>query len=300
MATVQCPACASNHTCEELHDADREVCFQMINSFRRCADCGLVFANPMPSENDLEKYYRKKLSLDANAGNPFDFEEFSYQLAASRIRLILNHIPLGNNQRCLDIGAGNAFFGKALKALAPHIIYDAVEPSDAWRKTWGQWVTKSYTSLAEADKGAYSLITLNQVLEHIRDPHHFLKEVFEYLQDDGLLFVDVPNRDDLYKQWLGPHLLFWEKRSLVNALKKVGMGPVFCESAGMTRTKAKRSLRKSSWAGKAIDPWRWANMVNRGFRVLGVRKRLNTFKKFQSDTYGGNRQWLRYLGKKIF
>ena len=116
------------------------------------------------------------------------------------------------------------------KLLIDNSIPPANELSlEELRKGWGDWVGNAYVSMRDAEKGSYSLITLNQVLEHVRRPLPFLQHISEYLAKDGILFMEVPHRDDLYKSWVGPHILFWEKRSLVSVLGKAGMDIVFCK-----------------------------------------------------------------------
>ena len=297
--TEQCPACASCHTEISASGYNQQVSFESVASLGKCRDCGLVFANPMPSEGDLERYYKKQYSDDFHSNFWGDFTYHSTQAAKSRIQLISRFISLKDNLRCLDIGAGNGVFGKTLKEIAPSTTYDAVEPGEALRKGWGDWVGNAYASIHDAEKESYSLITLNQVLEHVRQPFSFLQHISEYLVKRGILFLEVPHRDDLYKSWVGPHILFWEERSLVSVLGKTGMDIVFCKSAGMQRDEARKFLAKSSMIRKAISPWHWALLINKGLASVGVKKRINTFKKFQSDTYGEDRQWLRCIARKM-
>ena len=296
--TIQCPACASSHTDLDIPGVEKRVSFDSIESLRKCRDCGLVFAHPMPSESALERYYRGQYAKDFKPAVWSDFTYHSYRAAKSRIQLISRYMSLTDTLRCLDIGAGNAIFGKTLQEIAPNSIYDAVEPSGALRRGWGDWVTNAYASLHDAERGNYLLIALSQVLEHVRRPLHFLQHVSEYLVRDGILFLEVPHRDDLYKYWVGPHILFWEQKSLIHVLGRAGMDVMFCQSAGMRREEAKKFLAKSSIIKKAIDPWYWAVLINKGLGIAGVKKRFNTFGKFQSDTYGEDRQWLRCIARR--
>ena len=38
--------------------------------------------------------------------------------------------------------------------------------------------------------------------------------------------------------------------------------------------------------------------INQMIRKIGLDQRFDTFKRFQADHYGGNRQWLRCIAKK--
>ena len=295
---INCPGCFSKNNEFASHYVNPQKAFLSAKTLRKCNDCGLVFAYPMPSEGDLNEYYREEFFNAFNSSFTDDFMDFSYQLAQSRLRLILKYVSFEGGKRFLDIGAGNAEFGKALKEFAPESVYEAVEPSKECRNQWGDWVRKAYTSLDEAQKGKYFLAALNQVLEHINRPVHFLKEVSEYLVKNGILFIDVPNRDDMYKPTVEPHLLFWEKRSLQNVLNKAGFNLLFCETVGMKRAEFRKLFSESSFAKKALSLWRWSLLMNKGLGRLGIDWRLDTFKKFQAETYGDDRLWLRCLATK--
>jgi SAM-dependent methyltransferase len=295
---IDCPGCSSTNSEFTSDYVNPQKAFLSAKTLRKCHDCGLVFAYPMPSEGDLEEYYREKFFRAFNSSFTDAFMDFSYQLAQSRLLLILKYISLEGGKRFLDVGAGNAEFGKALKEVAPESIYEAVEPGEECRRKWGNWVQKAYSTLAEAEKGKYSIIVLNQVLEHINRPLNFLKETSEYLVEGGTVFIDVPNRDDLYKKTVEPHLLFWEKKSLENVLMEAGFKVLFCDSVGMSRDQFRMLFFESSLAKKALSPWRWSLLMNKGLARLGIDKRFDTFKKFQAETYGEGRQWVRCLATK--
>lgn len=253
----------------------------------------------MPSDDEIAEYYEDGVYYENKVPFSSGFFGFSCQLAQSRLRLILKHLPPQYGQRFLDIGAGNAAFGYALKEMAPEVIYDAVEPSEECRKNWGHWVSNSYSSLSEAPMQSYSVVTLNQVLEHVNRPVQFLKEIAGHLVQDGNVFIDVPHRDDLYKPTVKPHLLFWEKHSLEYAVRSVGFSPVYCESVGMKREQARGFFGQPSLKDKVMNPWRWIAGINMVLTGLGINKKLSTFGQFQADTYSGDRQWLRCLAKKM-
>lgn len=297
--SVRCPACRSENNRFISPYPNAKATFLAVDSLRSCHECGLVFAWPVPSVAELDEYYGDGTYHAEYAPFSDGFFDFSYQLAQSRIRLILKWIDLEQSKRFLDIGAGNAAFGKALKEFMPDSLYEAVEPNVDCRKEWGNWVSRSYPSLKETRRQSYAAITLNQVLEHVNRPVEFLREITERLVPGGLLFIDVPHRDDLYKPSVGPHLLFWEKRSLEHAVKEVGLKTLYCATVGMQWDQAKRYFSHKTLVQRVLNPWTWVSRINRILQLFGINKRFNTFKQFQADSYGGKRNWLRCLARKV-
>jgi SAM-dependent methyltransferase len=297
--TPQCPVCSSESNEFISPYLNLKGVYLTANGLQKCHDCGLVFAWPMPSNGELNQYYSDGTYHAEYSPFSAGVFTFSYELAKSRIHLILKWINPEQNKRFLDIGAGNAAFGKALKEVMPYSWYEAVEPNADCRKEWGDWVLRSYPSLEETERQSYSVITLNQVLEHINRPVEFLREIAERLVQDGLLFIDVPYRDDLYKPSVEPHLLFWEKRSLEHAVQKAGLKSLYCDSVGMKWHQARRYFSQKSLKQRVLNPWTWVSGINRMLQLFGAKKGFNTFKQFQADSYGGRRNWLRCLAIKV-
>jgi SAM-dependent methyltransferase len=295
---IRCPVCRSKNNKFVSPYPNAKQLFLKVDSLRQCHNCGLVFAWPMPSNGDLDGYYSNGIYHAEHEPFSAEFFDFSYQLAQSRIRLILKWIDPEQDKTFLDIGAGNAAFGKALKEAMPDSWYEAVEPHEGCRKVWGDWVFCSYSSLAETCDHYYSVITLNQVLEHLNRPIQFLSEITKRLIPGGFLFIDVPYRDDLYKPSVEPHLLFWEKRSLEHAVMTVGLETLYCDAVGMQWNQARRYFSHKTLRQRVLSPWTWVVGINRILRLFGIAKGFNTFQRFQSDSYGGKRNWLRCLARK--
>ncbi|MBW1945403.1 MAG: class I SAM-dependent methyltransferase, partial [Deltaproteobacteria bacterium] len=267
--------------------------------------------------------------------------QLSIEVAQSRIDLLGRYMHLGDEERILDVGAGNAVFGKVLKGVAPGATYDAVEPDSGSRQEWGPWVSNAYADLNEVKQAAYSGVVLNEVLEHVNQPVPFLGKIHRCLESRGYLFIDVPNRDDRYKPTVEPHILFWERRSLERAIGDAGFEILFCDSFGLTRDKAelffwgasflqgmgsrlfwltlkKRMLSRLFWITlrthlkeigsrlfwltlkkRMLSRLVWVTFVNRLRRKLGIKRRVDFTEWLGLDRYGGDRQWLRCIGRKI-
>ena len=67
----------------------------------------------------------------------------------------------------------------------------------------------------------------------------------------------------------------------------------------MTHEAAKNYFKTKTIFEKFFDPWLYSNKFNQTMKKIGFLQPFDTFKQFHADTYGGERQWLRCIAKKI-
>jgi 2-polyprenyl-3-methyl-5-hydroxy-6-metoxy-1,4-benzoquinol methylase len=273
--------------------------FFSCNELLKCSDCKLIFANKLPSKDNLNKYYSSGLFYDQVA-NPFNTEilEFSLQLSRSRLKLIFAEGQLNNGTQCLDIGAGNGQFGVALHEMDRSAKYDCVEPDNEVRAKIQNLTNNQYSDIDEIKAGGYDLAVMNQVLEHVPDPVDFVESVTQLLSKSGYIYIDVPYKDFLFKPSVVPHILFWTQKSISYLIEKIGFQMIYCNTVGMPHSKAKLFFNQKTIFSKLSSPWSYANKINKLTRFLGIPPMLDTFSQFEADQYGGERQWLRCIAQK--
>jgi SAM-dependent methyltransferase len=85
------------------------------------------------------------------------------------------------------------------------------------------------TFCEERSESKFDLVILNHVLEHFLDPTKQLKRIHRLMNDDGLLFVEVP---DILGEWAGAgmfhlaHVYQFCEMTLRNILAKAGFSPI--------------------------------------------------------------------------
>ncbi len=294
---ITCPLCKSN---DNIRICDYEGDFFSCKSINLCKKCNLSFANELPDEEDLRKYYSGGLYYD-QVEKPFDqnFIEFSHKLAMSRLRLIENNVIFKHSYNVLDIGAGNSMFGVAINEKYDEVNYDAVEADPKIRNKYGDWVSRQYNDISEVVTRNYNLIVMNQLLEHLPNPVRFLEDVYKLLIINGFIFIDVPYKDYLFKPTVVPHLLFWDPKSMASLVEKLGLKMIFCDTVGMPHEKAKQFFNKQRIFEKIFNHWLYENKINRLMKKMKLPNKFNTFRQFQADQYGGERQWLRCIAQKV-
>lgn len=184
--TIDCPACGNKG-----HFAFEKWGFE----HRKCENCKTVFTSPRPTEDKIIEYYNDfeapnmwtKLLLETDV----DRKKMQYK---PRVDLILNHIDVGRNTLFADIGAGSGAFCLALEqaGVADEVI--ALDVSDQCIDACKANGLKTiHGSVSDLDDGAFDLLTMNDLVEHLFNPESFLSECYKKLKPNGYLVIATPN-----------------------------------------------------------------------------------------------------------
>ncbi len=206
----------------------------------RCEDCGFVFLNPQPSDEELGRIYDADYFLGS--------ESEEGRRAASEVkhatgRVYLNEIRRyqGTGKgRLLEIGCGEGDFLALAEAdgwevsgieYAPHAVERA-------RKQLKQG-TVFCGELEDADlaAGQFDLCVVSDVVANVRSPYKFLREIHRVLKPGGTLFMATPSTDSwsarlLRQDWMEfktEHLSYFDRKTLQTALFKAGFGDVIVQ-----------------------------------------------------------------------
>jgi SAM-dependent methyltransferase len=188
-----CPACGASEIEHllplPLHDRPAGPRVGFVTG---CHRCGIVFANPMPSDDALARMY----SPDGRWGRTHADDQHEARPSSRYLaRLLASALPAIDIVRpapgsaVLDFGCGS---GEILDALqdAGWTTY-GIEP--ATRQAFAR-----HHELTEIPSSAmFDLAIAHHVLEHVSDPLRILRAMFGCLKQDGLLFVSVPRLDTL-------------------------------------------------------------------------------------------------------
>jgi len=160
-------------------------------------------------------------------------------------------IPEG---RLLDIGCGNGRFLAVMKLLGWDIY--GVEPDPASARLAKHFTgAKIYGSFTEANFSSnfFDVITMNHVLEHIKEPLPLLNECYQILRTNGKLGIAVPNWKSMSHRIFGQycyhlepprHAVMYEPRVLALACLKAGFT---VETITTTSIREARTAFKKSW-----------------------------------------------------
>lgn len=154
---------------------------------QRCFGCGIQFMNPQYTDSYLTAYYARYYA----AGDE-DEEAHRYQHDTN---LDLLESRTGGPGRLLDIGCGQGHLLRAARDRGWQVTGYDVDPATV-RKVAAEHdleiLAGDLLTLDLPDR-AFDVITLNHVLEHLKQPAPLIRRIGELLAPGGLLLISVPN-----------------------------------------------------------------------------------------------------------
>lgn len=228
-----------------------------------CNDCGIQFLNPQYTDEHLDDYYSDYTgTLDDEWIEPLTYGHGYY------MSIIERFIKPGD---MLDFGSGNGILASTAKIRGWNVEgYDVdCESTQRVSKEMGLPIYCGDFSSVQWKKQEYDLITMHQVLEHLKDPKDMLKQLLSKLKKDGVIFIAVPNinsfsarlkffleRIGLRKKRIGRyydtdhHLFYYTPKVLKNLLSEMGLEVLHatgCHRVRPEQSKIIRFIKKYTW-----------------------------------------------------
>jgi len=227
-----CPACQSPHiVLLDVFKIPRDRSGRRLAFLTGCRECGVLFVNPLPSQEELSERYapqgawaetRKVRAARPPAQTPTR-DPRDVLLDALEPYVPVHQPP--PRARVIDFGCGE---GKFLDRL-----------QDAGWETFGIEPSTSvpfqrHRRLDQPPQdGSFDFAILHHVLEHVTNPLHILRALAGALRDGGVLLVGVPALDTLpvhgdFKYCVDGrnHLLSYSRRCLSGLLARAGFATV--------------------------------------------------------------------------
>jgi len=171
-----------------------------------------------------------------------------------------------------------------------------VEPSpDAARRLADKGITVSTGMEGFSYESDFDLVLACFVLEHVTEPVKFLKSMAGRLRKGGFLFLDIPDRDDTFKDVLDPHVLVFNPESLAAAAERAGLDVVHMTGHGVGRSEL---VRERDAGGKKRFALRLLEYLLMHAKRLGRSPYMALYEYYAHRYYkfsreGTERWWLR-------
>lgn len=226
------------------------------NRILQCQACGVMVLDPLPSEEMLKEVYNevyfsndKLIIPDTYNDNIYGYSDYigerinkqrGYKTIIDNTRKYL--IASNKQPRLLDYGCGLGFFldsaydygfnahGVDFNPYAVNYVknrysYKVYDPDEFY-----------------AASETYDVITLFDVIEHLRHPLEMLECLKSRLNDNGLLIISTPDSESIVSKILGnsledfrrtrEHLYFFGRRNLSSILIRYGFEILAISSYG--------------------------------------------------------------------
>jgi len=219
-----------------------------IKNYRRkimkCKICGHFTAKHSIKVSD---FYKKNYSLISH-GNDMKkkFNKINNLKSKSdnhhRVKRILSYFKnlLKKEINLLDVGSGLSVFLYQLKKRVDWRLI-GIEPDINFvnfAKQLNINVIHSNLKLNIFKKNNFNIITMNKIIEHVKNPVRLLKISKKLLIKNGYIYIEVPDgnaasrhHDNKFREeFFVDHLHVFSKKSLIKCVKLAGLSLLSCKS----------------------------------------------------------------------
>ncbi|MES0491318.1 MAG: class I SAM-dependent methyltransferase [Leptospirales bacterium] len=240
MNPARCPACLSPNSSFSGTIDRFTPPFEVV----QCAECGSFYRHPQPSDESAyydENYYTQK--SDFSYMDERKIFAGSKHVWNARLKQIRKYHPTG---KFLDVGCSFGGFtftaaqyfdawgidvSKYAIKEASAFLQKIAKDDDSKNSVKGLFQTE-LTTLPEKKlpENQFSVITMIEVLEHLKNPREHIAKAHKLLQPGGLLVIQTANMDGRqavqaglqYHYFLPGHLTCFTARGLKQMLRELG------------------------------------------------------------------------------
>lgn len=168
------------------------------NYLTQCTQCGLVFCERIPTEQELTEYYTGYR------------REFISEITLKRYDEILDRFEsFRQTNNLLDVGCGAGYFLQRAKAKGWNVF--GTEFTDEAVEHCGSKGINVLQGKLDPDRfdgKKFDVITSFEVIEHINNPNEEIANFRTLLHTGGAVYVTTPNFNALSRRLLGPR---WDR-----------------------------------------------------------------------------------------
>ena len=220
--SAKCNMCGSDRNAVLLRDG------LSYYSVIRCESCGLAFAAPQPSPDEIESFYKD----DYTYFTP-QYEKSHRNKDYKKALQVLGEIEeFCSNGHLLDVGSAVGTFLSAAqdRGWEPEGLEISEDASRIARQR-GFLVHSGSIEDVSIRKDFYDVVTMMDSLEHVRNPLDALRKINLSMRRNGLIVIETPNFASIYRRLIGRrwvgfnkyHLFFFTPDSISAMLAAAGL-----------------------------------------------------------------------------
>ena len=201
-----------------------------------CKSCELGMFENHQSSKEIINFYKdkyRKHPLHKESSIPQELFNLYVNFQQGRIELLKKY--LNKNTTLLEVGCSVGMFLYHIREYTKRIIgidYDLASINFATQKC-GCLIYDKDIKCTGLPKGAFDIICMFQILEHVKDPVEFISQYKEYLKSNGRICIEVPNINDALRYaydlpnynrfyFHQAHLWYFSEKSLNILMEKAG------------------------------------------------------------------------------
>ncbi|MCB0406863.1 MAG: class I SAM-dependent methyltransferase [Bdellovibrionales bacterium] len=239
-----CRLCFSEETETRRYPGQNELGFDEIVV---CRNCGFGWAEPLKSQEELDQFYSKGAYWESSQASKELVNHYMNQ-SRKRLKKVLPFVSKDRTIEILDYGAGHGCIADQCAQVLPNTNYSFFEPDPVMaRNIMDKHLSINVSQINQVEDSKYDVIFLNHVLEHVADPINFLKQKIKGLKAGGVLYVETPRHDFLFKDNVFPHTLFFNEKSFQKIAEQLDLYVLNVKSFGSAL-----SFKKANYLEKVL------------------------------------------------
>jgi 2-polyprenyl-3-methyl-5-hydroxy-6-metoxy-1,4-benzoquinol methylase len=229
---------ASLRACEVCGGQSFAKMFDKLeHRFVKCSACALERIEPQPSDDELaaiygEHYYNNAWGLGRD-------KEIVADLKRRTFGYVLSKVPVPGG-KLLDCGAATGFLLEVAKerGFEPYGVELSEFGADEIARKFGK--NRSFRGdlgdarFDDAGEGDFSVVTMCDYIEHVRDPRAALELAHRLLRPGGAVAITTPDTGSLSRRALASgwthykieHLFYFNRGNITKLLREVGFSDV--------------------------------------------------------------------------
>lgn len=189
---------------------------------RQCNSCGLIMQDIIQTNEEIEEYYNKeyqksnslKLGKEQCPREHFDDRRITLD------QLLENILPiLKPDMRVLEIGCGTGELLHAIKPYVKEVVGIEINKKyvDFINNELGIEAYAEDVNLKDFSDRKFDIVISIMTLDHLPNPTETLRTMKSLLSKDGLIYIEVPNREEALNYFLPEpnqkrfNTFFWHK-----------------------------------------------------------------------------------------
>lgn len=208
-----CPLCRSEEIAKDFSTTDFSVSLEDFEIFR-CENCGFLFTQNIPRENESGKYYQSEKYIshsDTSKGLVNRLYHFVRTFTLQQKRRLIEKLSGNKKGTILDIGSGTGSFLKTMQDAGWNI--SGIEPDETARHNSEKINNISVAgpeSIHHLSQASFDVVTMWHVLEHVHRLQEQIAQIQRLLKTDGKVFIAVPNHTSYDAKHYGKYWAAWD------------------------------------------------------------------------------------------
>lgn len=229
-----------------------------------CSVCALVFVDPIPQAIDV---YGEDYFAGASAGFGYvDYDKDKEPMVPTFEKYLARIAALAQGNTLLDVGAATGFFLHLAREHGFDVYGVEISPFAAARarEKGIRMITGTLADLPESPR--FNVITMLDVIEHVKEPREELLRVCSLLEKDGVVIINTPDIGSVYARLMGrrwhlivppEHLYYFNRKNIQTLLQECGFEVVSISTVGKRFTLQYIFKMLYMWQGLRI--WKYVS-----------------------------------------